>query len=442
MYCKLCGNIFRKDDASKILTYKLLWEFDRHLRKRGINLKGIEITNNSTRPCRVCELCYEVVVAEHKLIEKVQKFALSQNIQIKDLFVKVQDDLPAKNRPVFVSNVLKQWRLLMLFKEIKISSDMAKSFEYHKFDSKVFYLHVRIGNNKAVFPLRFRVSHSTDFFTLSINVLKIVYFFSEVKESIAPFLSRTDLHFRICDNALGNSEIASGVSKTLYNFDMNTFEGQKQENLVYLFFKNGEYMSLKIMLGLVSDGEYNTAHLNLYSFNDVLFPDDDFYNCNVFPNQWIEIFTEDAIAFSTKIEDQKHEEISQVQLIRQNLIKSGINLSKFPQSEFGYFSNKKDRSVKKHAKSSYGLGHSGKGVLAVNNENKDRRSRFSAVGAGKLDVVSNDLAAKKTLKLFANEHHLNDFQKPVRQLFEDLKKEERLYLNYVKEIRLNILADN
>lgn len=65
VYCKLCGNIFKKDDASKILTYKLLWEFDRHLRKRGINLKGIEINNNSTRPCRVCELCYEVVVAEH-----------------------------------------------------------------------------------------------------------------------------------------------------------------------------------------------------------------------------------------------------------------------------------------------------------------------------------------------------------------------------------------
>lgn len=31
VYCKLCGNIFKKDDASKVLTYKLLWEFDKHL---------------------------------------------------------------------------------------------------------------------------------------------------------------------------------------------------------------------------------------------------------------------------------------------------------------------------------------------------------------------------------------------------------------------------
>ena len=27
VYCKLCGGIFKKDDASKSLTYKLLWEF-------------------------------------------------------------------------------------------------------------------------------------------------------------------------------------------------------------------------------------------------------------------------------------------------------------------------------------------------------------------------------------------------------------------------------
>jgi hypothetical protein len=26
VYCKLCGIIFKKDDASKVLTYKLLWE--------------------------------------------------------------------------------------------------------------------------------------------------------------------------------------------------------------------------------------------------------------------------------------------------------------------------------------------------------------------------------------------------------------------------------
>mmetsp|Transcript_23354 Transcript_23354/g.20276 ORF Transcript_23354/g.20276 Transcript_23354/m.20276 type:complete len:102 (+) Transcript_23354:1011-1316(+) len=75
VYCKLCGLIFKKDDASKTLTYKLLWELIQHLKKRGIFLKGIVVSNNSTRACRVCDLCYMLAVSEHELIEAEQKFA-------------------------------------------------------------------------------------------------------------------------------------------------------------------------------------------------------------------------------------------------------------------------------------------------------------------------------------------------------------------------------
>lgn len=38
VYCKLCGIKFKKDDASKVLTYKLLWELVQHLKKRNIYL--------------------------------------------------------------------------------------------------------------------------------------------------------------------------------------------------------------------------------------------------------------------------------------------------------------------------------------------------------------------------------------------------------------------
>ena len=69
VYCKLCGLLFKKDDASKILTYKLLWEFCKHLKKRGLTLKDIDFNHSSTRPCRVCDLCYMAVVSEHELVD-------------------------------------------------------------------------------------------------------------------------------------------------------------------------------------------------------------------------------------------------------------------------------------------------------------------------------------------------------------------------------------
>ena len=69
VYCKLCSIIFKKDDASKVLTYKLLWELVQHLKKRNVHLPGIKVSHSSTRPCRVCDLCYMLVVTEHELIE-------------------------------------------------------------------------------------------------------------------------------------------------------------------------------------------------------------------------------------------------------------------------------------------------------------------------------------------------------------------------------------
>jgi hypothetical protein len=104
VYCKLCGLLFKKDEASKTLTYKLLWEFSQHLKKRGISYYDqFDVSHNSTRPCRVCDLCYMVVVSEHELIELEQQFARAQNIPIKDPYLRVPIEKKAKHRPALLN---------------------------------------------------------------------------------------------------------------------------------------------------------------------------------------------------------------------------------------------------------------------------------------------------------------------------------------------------
>lgn len=55
VYCKLCGLSFKKDDASKVLTYKLMWELVQHIKKRKRKDKGVElpesikVSHSSTR---------------------------------------------------------------------------------------------------------------------------------------------------------------------------------------------------------------------------------------------------------------------------------------------------------------------------------------------------------------------------------------------------------
>ena len=42
--------------------------------------------------------------------------------------------------------------------------------------------------------------------------------------------------------------------------------------------------------GLVCDGQYNTENLNLYKYNGIYFPDENFYNSDPFPNEWMEMY--------------------------------------------------------------------------------------------------------------------------------------------------------
>lgn len=150
VYCKLCGLIFKKDDASKTLTYKLLWELLQHLKKRNLKLQGITISHNSTRPCRVCDLCYMLVVSEHELIEVEQKFARAQNIPIQDPLIRVPIVQKAKRPPGLSSDHLYQWRLMFFFHYV---TDFTIDPSYY--DTKNIYLQYKFFNHKSCFKLDF-----------------------------------------------------------------------------------------------------------------------------------------------------------------------------------------------------------------------------------------------------------------------------------------------
>lgn len=58
-----------------------------------------------------------------------------------------------------------------------------------------------------------------------------------------------------------------------------------------MFFKDEQIAPIKLVAGIVNDGEISTQFLNLERVYDVYFSDSDYYNCNVFPIEWIEIFS-------------------------------------------------------------------------------------------------------------------------------------------------------
>lgn len=115
------------------------------------------------------------------------------------------------------------------------------------------------------------------------------YFFS-ASEDISPFLNEVEIKFRLTHSQDWNDLFAEGSSKTVNHFKNRMKYGQRHSNEVLMFFENKKYARLQLHMGLVCDGYYSTEGLGLVEADGVYFPIDRYYNCNPFPDVWMEIF--------------------------------------------------------------------------------------------------------------------------------------------------------
>ncbi|CAD8042870.1 unnamed protein product [Paramecium primaurelia] len=350
VYCKLCGIIFKKDDASKTLTYKLLWELVQHLKKRNKQLTNIKVSHLSTRPCRVCDVCYMLIVGEHELVEIEQKFAIAQNIPLGDAIIRVPMDSKPKHRPALLNEQLYQWRLLFYLEMVDLQGKRLIDLNGNPVgDLKNIVLQYRLHQSKSSFKthiikddnyqtlksnkqqtsqsqqkqLRFSGIERSDSIdapegqiddqfaqindeNLKLNVIRVHYFFSETTD-IEKFLSETEIKMRLCQGSEWVNYVAEGSTKTIHHFKNSQMGGQRHRAQVLLFFANGHYCILNLQVGLFCDGQYNTGKLNLYKYNNVYFPDDNYYNCNPFPPEWMEIFDPQYVNMHNTFEEQVKE---------------------------------------------------------------------------------------------------------------------------------------
>ena len=135
--CKLCGLNFRKEEIRHRVTYKLIYELVTHLKNRGEGVDRFSTGNiqpcNFSSSCHVCELCYSLVLAEHKLIDIEHQFCQILNISM-DPLQRVPAEVP-RARPshhlmlktinsgvreqTLTNNQLYQWRIFFYIEKIK-----------------------------------------------------------------------------------------------------------------------------------------------------------------------------------------------------------------------------------------------------------------------------------------------------------------------------------
>ena len=92
IYCRLCGFLYSKAEMNHIVTNKLIIELIAHLRTRGENIEiesphmlsyngqGSSQSKNLSNSSHVCSLCYELIIAEHQLIDLEHEFCCMLNM--------------------------------------------------------------------------------------------------------------------------------------------------------------------------------------------------------------------------------------------------------------------------------------------------------------------------------------------------------------------------
>lgn len=99
------------------MTYKLIEEMLVHLKQRGRKC-GLNMSSSMIRSCKVCDLCYMLVLGEYELINVEKEFGRACGIPVGDLMRRVSIINTPTIRPSQVPVNLYQWRLFFYLNEL------------------------------------------------------------------------------------------------------------------------------------------------------------------------------------------------------------------------------------------------------------------------------------------------------------------------------------
>ncbi|CDW79711.1 UNKNOWN [Stylonychia lemnae] len=322
--CILCKEHYEKCEMKRVITHKMIIDLKNHLNKRGIFLLeqiNPQILNDlninhqkwKTNTCKVCDICYLIVVAEQDLQNVEKRFAEVQNIPVLKTDSKIEEQQMAemnaianKGKPKFNTSQFKeqliQWRILITLNQF---FDLEKEeLDRINKNKEIFYLQIKLFDYITIFEVRtnnFKKIKSYDpevldsdqivvITSLDLFKIRVHYFFTQTA-NINTFLTNIKIELRL---TLGESwtknVIAMGfINPFKYLNKFNYDRVQMQSFRAFLFSDQMQRFSLDGMVGLKQDQPIKTENVQLYQQHDIYVPDNGYYNCDPFPLEWLEI---------------------------------------------------------------------------------------------------------------------------------------------------------
>ena len=308
--CRLCQLPYPRNKITKTVTFKLLYKLKENLKKRGFNY--FEHINNNiyseSQTCRVCDLCYALLVTEQELMEMQRTIALCNNIEIQSEETlnegnKIPEGLvkaPQKYK------TLTQWRIMFYFLKFYFMDYEKFPFEdgtqlpdnatpQEKKKGKTNYkLYISIFNQKIGIPIFTEMKQFLSPTEVELNTSKIFYFFSSETSAVKQILRNEEVDFRIVLNDKYNEPLAQCKTTCFNNYEDSFKDKPMTTKKILNFFSDYiKHFKCQMYLGLKNDGIVQTENLQMYCHklpNPIYLTELNYYSYHTLPNDWYELY--------------------------------------------------------------------------------------------------------------------------------------------------------
>ena len=317
--CRLCQLPYPRNKITKTVTFKLLYKLKENLKKRGFNY--FEHINNNiyseSQTCRVCDLCYALLVTEQELMEMQRTIALCNNIEIQSEETLIEGNkipeglvkAPQKYK------TLTQWRIMFYFLKFYFMDYEKFPFEdgsqlpdnatpQEKKKGKTNYkLYISIFNQKIGIPIFTEMKQFLSSTEVELNTSKIFYFFSSETSAVKQILRNEEVDFRIVLNDKYNEPLAQCKTTCFNNYEDSFKDKPMTTKKILNFFSDYiKHFKCQMYLGLKNDGIVQTENLQMYCHklpNPIYLTELNYYSYHTLPNDWYELY----LPPDTKVED-------------------------------------------------------------------------------------------------------------------------------------------
>ena len=308
--CRLCQLPYPRNKITKTVTFKLLYKLKENLKKRGFNY--FEHINNNiyseSQTCRVCDLCYALLVTEQELMEMQRTIALCNNIEIQNEETlnegsKIPEGLvkaPQKYK------TLTQWRIMFYFLKFYFMDYKEFPFEdgsqlkenatpQEKKKGKTNYkLYISIFNQKIGIPIFTEMKQFISKDEVELNTSKIFYFFSSDTSNVKQILRNEEVEFRLVLNNKYNEPLAQCKTTCFNNYEDSFKDKPMTTKKILNFFSDYiKQFKCQMYLGLKNDGIVQTENLQMYCYklpNPIYLTELNYYSYHTLPNDWYELY--------------------------------------------------------------------------------------------------------------------------------------------------------